>query len=133
MFVLHLVDAPTMHDCLGILLREMVGVEHVFSIQAMVIRAGARLWQGADSYRLPQEFTTSFIERSSSLPDDASITGLETSIQEVIQVGVMSLDSYYATIHQVFTTQAGNIIWLINEWHAQRSEYPPPVVKSIWA
>ncbi|OJA14371.1 hypothetical protein AZE42_04957 [Rhizopogon vesiculosus] len=113
MFALRLIDAPTMHECLGILLREMAGVEHVFTIQAVIIRAGARLWQGADSHCLFREFTTCFLERSSSLPDDASITGLETSIQEVIQ--------------------AGNINRMINEWHAQRSEYPSPVIKSIWA
>jgi hypothetical protein len=99
MFVLHLIDAPTMHECLGILVREMAGVEHVFTIQAMITRAGARLWQGGSSHRCLHEFTTSFLERSSSLPDDASLTGLDTSIHEVIQVGVMSLDSHYASAH----------------------------------
>lgn len=91
MFVLYLIDAPTIHECLGILLREMAGVEHVFNIQATVMRAGARLWQGVDSHRLLQTFTTSFLERSSSLLDDASLSGLDVSIQEVIQVCVMFL------------------------------------------
>ena len=94
MFALRLVDALTMHECLGILLREMVGVEHVFAIQAMVMRAGAGLWQGADSHRLLREFTSSFLERSSWLRDDASLSGLRASIQEVVKVCIMPLNGY---------------------------------------
>jgi len=134
MFALRLVDAPTMHECLGILLREMVGVEHVFAIQAMVMRAGAGLWQGADSHRLLREFTSSFVERSSWLRDDASLSGLGTSIQEVVKVCIMPLNGHsIRPMYSLFTMQDGNIICTINEWHAQHSDYSLSTATSIWA
>ncbi|KAG0704868.1 hypothetical protein DFH29DRAFT_335024 [Suillus ampliporus] len=112
MFSFGLIKPPTIHECLGILLHEMVSVEHVRAVQTMVKRAGPLLWQTADSHERYHEFTTRFLERTSLLPDNANLTGREESVQKVIR--------------------ADDIIWLIGEWHAQRSECPSPVVKSIW-
>src|SRR6267154_2095883 len=94
MFALRLINIPTMHECLGILLHEMVGVEHVYTVQTMVQRAGAKLWQGADSHIRLREFTTGFVERTSSLPDNASLTGQKASIQQLIQVRASSLHTF---------------------------------------
>ncbi|KAG1751104.1 hypothetical protein EDB19DRAFT_1903965 [Suillus lakei] len=107
-----LIQAPIMHECLGILLHEMVGVEHVHAVQAMVTRAGPTLWQTADSHERRQEFTTRFVDRTASLSDHAGLTGQEESIQTVLR--------------------AGNIISLIREWQSHQSECPPPAVRSIW-
>ncbi|KAG1869061.1 hypothetical protein DFJ58DRAFT_723463 [Suillus subalutaceus] len=112
MFSFGLIEIPIMHECLGILLHEMVGVQHVRAVQAMVKRAGPTLWQSADSHERRQEFTTQFVERTTLLPDNASLTGREESIRKVIK--------------------ADNIISLISGWQARRSECPPPAVKSIW-
>ncbi|KIK48060.1 hypothetical protein CY34DRAFT_60297, partial [Suillus luteus UH-Slu-Lm8-n1] len=46
-----LIESSTMHHCLGLLLREMVSVQHVHVIQTMVKRAGPTLWQTADSHQ----------------------------------------------------------------------------------
>lgn len=75
-----------MHHCLGILLREMVSVQHVRVIQAMVKRAGPTLWQTADSHQRRHEFTQYFVQRTRSLPDDASLTERKESIRKVIEV-----------------------------------------------
>ncbi|KAG1743172.1 uncharacterized protein EDB91DRAFT_231067 [Suillus paluster] len=72
MFAFDIIKAPTMHECLGILLHEMVSVEHVRAVQTMVKRAGPTLWQTADSHERLQEFTTRFLERTSLLPDNAN-------------------------------------------------------------
>ncbi|KAG1766021.1 hypothetical protein EV702DRAFT_1150944 [Suillus placidus] len=112
MFSFGLIQAPIMHECLGILLHEMVSVQHVRAVQSMVKRAGPTLWKTADSHERRQEFTTRFVDRTALLPDNASLTGREESICKVIK--------------------ADNIISLISEWQARRSECPPPAVKSIW-
>lgn len=83
-----------MHECLGILLHEMVGVQHLRAIQAMVKRAGAALWHTADSHERRREFTARFVERTRSLPDNASLTGREESIHKVIKVRVILLDGF---------------------------------------
>lgn len=112
LFSFGLVKTSTMHHCLGILLREMVSVQHVRVIQAMVKRAGPTLWQTADSHQRRHEFTQYFVQRTRSLPDDASLTERKDSIRKVIE--------------------ADNIIPLISAWLAQRPECPPPAEKSIW-
>ncbi|KAG2338146.1 hypothetical protein BDR05DRAFT_841292, partial [Suillus weaverae] len=50
MFSFGFIQTPIMHECLGILLHEMVSVQHVRAVQAMVKRAGPTLWQTADSH-----------------------------------------------------------------------------------
>ncbi|KIK48082.1 hypothetical protein CY34DRAFT_72688 [Suillus luteus UH-Slu-Lm8-n1] len=86
LFSFGLVESSTMHHCLGILLREMVSVQHVRAIQAMVKRAGPTLWHTADSHQRRYEFTRFFMQRTGSLPDDASLTESKESIREVVKV-----------------------------------------------
>ncbi|KAG2153079.1 uncharacterized protein EDB93DRAFT_1327484 [Suillus bovinus] len=112
LFSFSLIDASIMHECLGILLYEMVSVQHVRVVQSMVKRAGPTLWQTADSHERRQEFIRHFMDRTSKLPDNSSLTGREKIIRKAIE--------------------ADDIIALINGWHARRSEYRSPAVKSIW-
>ncbi|KAG2354642.1 hypothetical protein BDR07DRAFT_1382073, partial [Suillus spraguei] len=106
MFSFDLTQILIMHEYLGILLHEMVDVQHVRTIQAMVKRAESTLWQSADSHERRHEFTTRFMGRTALLADNASLTGRAESIRKVMK--------------------ADNIISLISEWQARRSEYPPP-------
>ncbi|KAG2051594.1 hypothetical protein BDR06DRAFT_1010311 [Suillus hirtellus] len=116
LFAFGLIQPPIMHDCLGILLHEMVSVEHVRVVQSMIKRAGPRLWQTADAHERRQEFTRRFMERTALVPDNASLIGREDSNENL----------------PLFVAQADNIISLIGDWQARRPECPPLAVKSVW-
>ncbi|KAG2102266.1 uncharacterized protein F5147DRAFT_293722, partial [Suillus discolor] len=95
LFAFGLIQLPIMHDCLGILLHEMVSVEHVRVVQSMIKRAGPKLWQTADAHERRQEFTRRFMERTALVPDNASLIGREDSVRRVITVCAILLDSFY--------------------------------------
>lgn len=95
LFAFDLIQLPIMHDCLGILLHEMVSVEHVRVVQSMIKRAGPKLWQTADAHERRQEFTRRFMERAALVPDNASLIGREDSVRRVINVCAILLDNFY--------------------------------------
>ncbi|KAG2131778.1 hypothetical protein DEU56DRAFT_450450 [Suillus clintonianus] len=95
MFSVGLIQVPMMHECLGILLHEMVRVEHVHTVQAMVRHAGPALWQAADSSVRRHEFTTRYLERTVSLQDNANLHARQDNIWAVIQVNAILPDHFY--------------------------------------
>ncbi|KIJ62660.1 hypothetical protein HYDPIDRAFT_114321 [Hydnomerulius pinastri MD-312] len=112
LFAAGLIPETPITRCLGTLLREMCSIEHVFVLQDMVLRAKGALWQGLDSHELVKEFITSFTQRTSSIPDHASL-GPPGSIADMVK--------------------EADIARKIFEWHSRRPAYPTVVKDSIWS